>query len=117
MKFCQAHWDRLRTAIEIRGLGHLIAPSGAEAMERAAQELDGTATDATYDPLMAAHWMIVSRVTELGGLYLMTGDYCPICEAIKGHSQAMVSEQVEAHYIDGPADAVLAYCRDKGLSP
>ena len=96
-------------------MGQLIARSGEAAVERARGELDGTATDATYDPLMAAHWMIVARITELGGLYLMTGDYCPICEAVKGHSHTMTPEEVEAHYIDGPADAVLTYCRDHGL--
>ena len=33
-----------------------------------------------YDPLMAAHNMISGRAIECGGIYLLTGDYCPLCE-------------------------------------
>ena len=54
---------------------------------------------------MAAHNMIVGRALELGGLYLMTGDYCPVCEAMK-HGQP------ETHWIDGPSDAVLEMARE-----
>lgn len=121
MKFCQSHWDKLRAAIELRGIGHLGAQSGPEAVERAKQELAGAATDATYDPLMSCHWMITGRALEMGGLYLMGptpdgGEYCPVCEVI-AHTPAerASKEEVETNWIDGPADAALAYCREKGL--
>lgn len=115
MRFCQPHWNALRGAIESRGLSHLIAANGRDAHARAVAELQGNAELSDYDPLMAAHWMIANRVLELGGLYLMTADYCPVCEAIKGHEKHMTREETEKYYIDGPADAVLQYCRENGL--
>lgn len=124
MKFCQKHWDMLRAAIETRGLMHLVAKGGEAAMERAVDEINGVATDATYDPLMAAHWMISGRAIEIGGLYLMTGDHCPVCEAMAhtshwpraGETEPLGEAGVEKHWIDGPADAVLVYCQERGLA-
>jgi hypothetical protein len=115
MKFCMPHWNALRDAIAARGLAHLGARTGQEAAARVVAEVKGQATDRTYDPLMDAHNMIVAHVTEQGGLYLFTGDYCPVCEAIKGHAKTMTPAEVEDHYINGPADAVLAYCRQQKL--
>ena len=122
MRFCQRHWDALRAAVRARGLDHLVGKSGREALERARDELAGTATDATYDPLLAAHNMILGRALEGGGLYLLTGDYCPVCEAVahkddSPNGAALTVEQAESYWIDGPADAVLAYCREHGLAP
>lgn len=123
MKFCQPHWNALRDAIERRGLSHLIAKSGEDAAKRAVAELKGTATDHTLDPLMAAHWMIVGKVTERVGLALYGGDFCPVCEGIKTNEgvvdpkldRVYTPEEEESYWIDGPADAVLQECRDKGL--
>lgn len=118
MQFCQPHWDKLRAAIAERGLSHRIAQDGRAAAGRMKAEFEGTATDRTYDPLMDAHNMIVARALELGGLYLMTGDYCPICEAVT-HSPKEVFpsvEDVERYWIDGPADSVKTYCVEHGLA-
>jgi hypothetical protein len=124
MQFCQKHWDMLRTAIEARGLTHLIAKSGEAAMERAVDELQGRADDSSYDPLMAAHWMIANRAVEMGGLYFLSGGHCPVCEAIKhtahwpreGENEPAGEAWVESHWIDGPADAVLTHCQERGLT-
>lgn len=117
MKFCQPHWDALRTAIESRGLGHLIAANGRDAAARLVAELKGNAEVDDFDPLMSAHNMIVSHAA-IGGPYIMFGDYCPVCEFCKhvepppeGHRYATN----EAYMIDGPADAALEYCRSKGI--
>ena len=122
MKFCQKHWDMLRKAIEDRGLTHLIAKSGEQAAENMVSELRGE--EHPYDPLMAAHWMISSAALDQGGLYMMTGDHCPVCEAIKHTAEHPLAdgnpageEWVEKFWIDGPANAVLAECREKGLVP
>jgi hypothetical protein len=78
MKFCKAHWDKLRAAIDERGLSGLVHQGGAAATEAMARELQGTATDRDFDPLMAAHWAIVNNasrvIADTGGnpLYLMT---------------------------------------------
>ena len=114
MKFCETHWAELRRAIDERGLSHLVAKDGHAAAERLVSELDGTANDRTYDPLMDAHNMILTRALEQGGLYLLGGDFCPVCEAI-AHTNEM-AEAVRSHWIDGPAEAVLAYCREHGLA-
>ena len=80
MKFCQTHWNQLKDAIESKGMYHLVAASGELAVDRLKEELDGTATKLTYDPLMNSHNMINLRALECCGLYLLTGDYCPLCE-------------------------------------
>lgn len=110
MKFCQLHWDELKAAIDERGLSHLIAKDGRGAVNRVVAEIEGTATDASYDPLMAAYWMITGRALEMGGLYLMTGDYCPLCELEK-HTE----HGVAAEWIQGCTDSVKVYCEEKGL--
>jgi hypothetical protein len=123
MKFCQPHWDKLRTAIGSRGLGHLIAANGRDALARTVAELKGTAERDDYDPLMAAHWMIVSVVQERIGLALYFGDVCPVCEGIKTNEgvvdpklgRVYTPDEEESYWIDGPADAVLGYCRANGL--
>lgn len=118
MKFCQPHWDRLKTAIESRGLGHLIASNGREAHARTVADLKGESDLSDYDPLMSAHWEIVSAATEYVGLALYNGDACPVCEVLKvyppipeGHRYA----SNESYFIDGPADAALEFCRAQGI--
>lgn len=110
MKFCQSHWDQLGAAIEARGLSHLVAKSGADAAKRMVEELRGQATDDTYDPLMAAHWMLSGRALECGGSYLLGGEYCPLCEAEKGGGPGTA-----AQWVEGCTDAVRKHCIEKGL--
>ncbi len=123
MKFCQAHWDKLREAVKVRGLWHLVAQNGEQAIENEIAKIEGRADNRNYDPLMSCHWMIVNRALDLGGLYLMTGDYCPICESIKHtvgklkdeNDQPCTQEGEERYWIDGPADAALKHCQEIGL--
>jgi hypothetical protein len=126
MKFCQPHWDKLSEAIKARGLWHLVARSGQEATSRMKQELAGTETDATYDPLMSCHWKIFCRALQLGGLYLVQADLCPVCEALvrtplkpdgDPAKEFRSKEELEAYWIDGPADSELAYAKEKGIVP
>lgn len=68
MRFCEDHWKRLREAIEARGLGDLIASSGATVAQQVAQELEqGEASPTTYEPLMAAHMAILSNAIQTLG--------------------------------------------------
>ncbi len=118
MKFCQPHWNRLKTAIESRGLGHLIAANGRDAHARAVGELKGENTLSDYDPLMSAHWQISSRAIEILGLGLMTGDYCPVCEVLKDYPPIPPGHRYadnESYWIDGPADSALDFCRAQGI--
>lgn len=114
MKFCDAHWSELRTAISDRGLMHLVAKDGQTAMESAVAELNGQQTPAQYDPLMSATYMIYGNATRAGGLYLMMADengneYCPLCEVNKNGGQSQ-------QWIDGCCDSILAHCQQLGLT-
>jgi hypothetical protein len=123
MKFCQTHWDALKAAIESRGLGHLIAVNGRDAHARAVADLTGKADVSDFDPLMSAHWMIVSRATQDFGIGIMGVDangnqYCPACELIKATPQPAPGHRYatnDLYFIDGPADAILAECREMGI--
>lgn len=81
MKMCQQHWVALRAAIDARGLSHLIAKNGEAAVEKTLGELQGQAESETYDPLLSAYFAIMGNALEMGGMYLLTGDFCPICES------------------------------------
>lgn len=126
MKMCQPHWDKLHLAIEARGMGHLIAKSGQEVVGRMKKEAAGDESPETFDPLMSAWFQIMTRALEVGGLYLMTGDLCPVCEAL-AHTRLepddttgkafKTKEELEAYWIDGPADSRLEYARSMGLVP
>ena len=117
MRFCQTHWDRLRAAIDQRGLTPLVSQDGKAAAQRMAEEIEGTASDVSYDPLLDAHNMISHRALELGGLGMLTGDHCPVCCAVEhsrigdGPDSFRDKAHVESHWIDGPADAVLEHVR------
>lgn len=110
MKFCQGHWDKLRAAIDQRGLTPLVAKDGRMAMQNTVLELEGRADEAQFDPLMNAHWMIVGRALDLGGMYLMGstpegGEYCPVCEVMKhpeSCAEPVTAEQIEDYWINGP---------------
>lgn len=114
MRFCDAHWAKLRAAIKDRGLEHLVAKTAEQVIE--SMKADLQREERPYDPLMDCHWMIVNKALQVGGLYLMGkkedgSDYCPVCEGISHEAGD------EAFWIIGPADAVLEHCREKGLVP
>lgn len=81
MKFCERHWTMAKDKIKAIGADHLIASSGEEAAQRAANGTD--------DPLMQLHWMIANRAMEALGPWLLLlnddgTDRCPQCEFSKG---------------------------------
>jgi hypothetical protein len=91
VKFCQDHWNSLRSAIDERGLTALVADSGEKAAANLASELADGQTIDNYDPLMSAHFAIASNamgfIANGGGnpLVIMAPppDHpewgCPIC--------------------------------------
>jgi hypothetical protein len=120
MKFCTPHWDQLKEAIRIRGLMHLVASSGEAAFERTVAELKGEETTANYDPLMTATYMIYGRAIDCGGLYLLAGDFCPLCELDKNarNADGSIPQPLAAtQWIEGCTDAVRDECVSKGLRP
>lgn len=123
MKFCRTHWDRLRQLVIDKGMVALISKDGEAAADRMVEELEGTATPLTYDPLLSAYWMLSGKALELGGLYLMGqkpgegGEYCPMCEVEEqGVKYAGQPGDAEA-WMDSCTDSCLVYCREQGLLP
>lgn len=84
MRFCQRHWDRLRAAIDERGLTPFIAKDGGQAMSNMLTELQGG--EHVFDPLMGAHWAIANNAMAgtPAGLSLLQPNEdgtprCPLC--------------------------------------
>lgn len=123
MKMCEPHWEMLRQAIKDRGMWHLVADSAEEAGNRiAAMMRNGGETKDTFDPLMACNNMIMSTALQMGGGYLLAGNYCPICECVKhmegkvdaGTGEVGTREMIEKHWTAGPADEALRYAIQLG---
>lgn len=109
MKFCQPHWDRLREEIDANGLSGFVARDGEQAAQQLADEAQGiNDQDAAPDPLMRAHWMILDRAIKQGGPYILTGDYCPLCELEKH------TEEKAASWIIACCASLRAYFIEKG---
>lgn len=76
MKWCQPHWDQLRTTIERKGMGAFIGKNGKEAAEQIVSELKGDHIDACgFDPLMRAWSMISGRMMDMR----VSPFSCPMC--------------------------------------
>lgn len=111
MKFCMPHWDELRKAISDRGLDHLVAKDGKAAMAMMMDEIKKQDLDSSnFDPLMAAHNAIAAHAIEQGGLYLLTDDYCPLCELKKHKGNPK-------EWIDGASNECLELARKMKLVP
>jgi hypothetical protein len=113
VRFCQPHWDELREAIRTRKLDHLVPKSGEEAVERLKDELEGNPDQ--FDPLMAAHNMVVGNAMNILGLSLFTGDLCPLCEVEKAGKEEGLGDGTASGWVTASADGVLSHCREHNL--
>jgi hypothetical protein len=86
MKMCSPHWEMLRAAIKDRGLSALVADSGQQAVSNMESEMRDGPTIDNFDPLMGAHWAIVSNLSVNHPSILFVDD-CPLCYANRGHAQ------------------------------
>lgn len=74
MMFCQDHWDRLRAKIAERGLNSLIALDAEIAVQQLRDRVEKEETTVVnFDPLMYAHWAILSNATETIGKVVGSG--------------------------------------------
>jgi hypothetical protein len=119
MKLCQSCWDKLKAAIEQRGMLHLVAKSGEAASKQLAAQLSGGVSADNYDPLMAANFAIWKQSLSSFGLGMMSEDApCPLCfktEIETSCSDPNCNKQTGEMWIEFAADEQLAYCREKGL--
>ena len=123
MKFCAKHWEALRTAITARGLGHTVAANGRDAFARSVAELEGKADLSDFDALMAAHNLILARAMDVFGLWVLRPaedgqDPCPACDLIREAPPPPAGSKYttnEEFFIEGPADATLAFAQENGI--
>jgi hypothetical protein len=117
VKFCQDHWEKLRAAIEKRGLSALVADSGEKAAANMASSLEQGQNIDNFDPLMGAHNAIVSNVMNVVGLAIMQPnpdgtDRCPLCfinSEHKEHCKDPVCKVTDYEdWIDKAADEMVA---------
>jgi len=131
MKMCQSHWDKLKIAIDARGLDNLIAKNEEAVVESMERELQGTSTTADFDPLMDAWYKIMHQIMQMSPnpLSLLCikedgTDYCPICEAYihrndgaKPEDSLVTDEEFEKFWFEDLADCELTIARNLGLAP
>jgi len=107
LRFCKAHWDELREKIRERGLYQFVAKDGAEAMQRM--------VEGGFDPLMSAHNRILENALSIGGLGLMVGDLCPLCELINQCQCGQGDGCPFKAFTTKAADEQLEWAKEKGL--
>lgn len=127
MQICQPHWDRIRALIDEHGMAHMVG-TPQSAFEQMAGELTGEAppdTATTFDPLLRVNSMLMGRAIEQGGLYMMSGNFCPVCEAVKhlasvprnGETEPAGAAWVEQHWTEGAVLAVKSHAIELGAIP
>lgn len=123
MRFCDAHWQKTRAAIEARGLTGLVAKNWEEAVGRLVAGAEAGSTASSFDPLNMTFNMILSRALERCGLELMMqnedgSDRCPLCFMNAVHKEGCKVEDCAFTYdswIDGASDDALAEAKRLGL--
>lgn len=109
---CAAHWSELREAIEVRALSPFVNQSGEAAATEIVSGASGTRDKSRpYDPLLSANMSIWAHAVHCGGLYLLHGELCPLCEM----EQNTIGKA--ADWINPCCDEILADFRTKGWLP
>lgn len=73
-KFCDRHWTAIRAEIARAGLTAFVSKNGKEAAEKMRLDPVCLHTRQSFDPLMAAHNLIVLKATDKAGYF----KGCPI---------------------------------------
>jgi len=129
MRFCQPHWNKLRAEIERVGLGKFVSADGHEAIaktvasiERA--DLGDPPRQSEFDPLLNAHWAIVSNVMGVVGFAIMVqnddgSDRCPLCFITADHLANCTMPDCKIrdydHWIGRVAEDQVAHAKELGL--
>ncbi len=114
MKMCLDHWNEISEGIKSRGLWGLVSKGGKEAAERLDAQSRGGGPE-NLDPLRSAHNFFSIQALEQAGAYLLTGDYCPLCEYTKHATKK--GAVTAAEWIADTLDKILAHCQDQRLVP
>lgn len=108
MKWCQPHWDQLRTAIADKGMDKLGAQDSKQAFNDMVDSLEGKETD--FDPLMGCFWAINNQMMSNVGLRAMGA--CPLCILVKDGRPDLVE-----NWVQGCTNHALEEARRLGLLP
>lgn len=93
MRFCSDHWQALRKAVADQGLSGLVSNDGTVAASVFAHALSGEDSLATFDPLMYAHFDIISHATEMSGGAVLAEPGCPICACADWHEKTCIGPE------------------------
>lgn len=112
MNWCKEHWDRLREAIDTRGLSGFVAKDGYEAAANMAKDLEGQ--EPPFDPLMGCwvrlnHKMLESLKNQ-GRVDLRLVLMCPMCLLVQDGQPHLVD-----NWINGVTDDCLEYAQKEGM--
>lgn len=106
MNWCQPHWNKLRAAIDARGLSKFV-PDAEGAKRNIEAEIAGEEPD--FDPLLGS-WAAINgymaKSPGLRGRILM----CPCCILEQDGQPELVD-----NWINGCTDSALEYAVSKGL--
>lgn len=113
MQFCHSHWLQLVTAIDNRGLTHLIAKDPCQAFKHLPDDLDGETPIEDWDPLASATWLIYGNAIECGGLAMLQpnddgSERCPLCHGI-------AHDATVGRWIDLAADGCREFALENDL--
>lgn len=122
MLMCNAHWNACIDAIRDRDLWHLVDLSNIKAVRSAfdgstktlkfvSESLKKESSDNVdgFDPLEYLVVAISSSALICGGHYLLTGEYCPLCE---GESHGNIIGQT---WINEAGDLIYKFCQRNNL--
>lgn len=73
-------------------MSKFIAPNGEVLIKNLEKELRHE--PAKFEPLMGANMAIFSNALRAGGVYLLSGDFCPLCE-LETYSQIKASDWIK----------------------
>jgi len=116
MQMCEPHYAALRTEIENQGMASMIPETAEQARASVITALEEAQTgvqEGPFDPLLTAVFQIYGNAVRTGGLYLLAGDYCPLCE-VRKHVPA-AENNADALWISGCVTAIAEHVRENGL--
>ncbi len=113
MNLCQDHWEKLKKAIDDRGLSRLC--------EKTSEGIFDRAIEGTFDPLLGSSGKIFQNALDIVGLDLMRPGEdgkppCPVCYLVK-HCQCGLEHCHFGSWIEAAADGALSYARENNLVP
>lgn len=109
MQMCDSHWTALKAKLEELGLAHLIV-NQEQLKTIVTDEVNGE-TPENWCPLFTATMQIYGEALRAGGLYMMMGSLCPLCEVAKHLPPTATGQSADNHWIDGCCTALLERAR------